>query len=124
MQVFQRQIKTAHKLIAKFGQNVNLVKIKETEDSDNPYLMATHEIEKHVVKMCFLPTRREDFKTLSFDKDSENYQGAVLAYFTSQTIRPVLKDYIERDGKTLRILSIDEINPNGESCLYKLILKE
>lgn len=121
--MFERQTKTAQKLISKYGQDVTFVHILDEKQNDRPWLTQVRDEAELTVKMVFLPLNRSGLETLTLMNKSEVAQKALLAYMPKQNFEPSLNDYVIRDGERLEILSIDEINPNGESVYFKLILK-
>lgn len=123
MGVFDRQIATAKRLIAKNGQNVKwlIVSNDSPTDAAKPWQVESSKIEK-TVRIAFLPVSLQGSKTKHYSQNGEIHEGSVLAYMGAVDFEPSLKDLIVRDGKNFRILDIDKLSPNGEVILYTMIL--
>lgn len=124
---FDAQVKTALRLIEKNGQGVTwrIVRDEAPVDASKPWKPTNDAtpVEKNVT-ICFLTVDRMTFETLSFMDNGEVPQGAVMGYMGAVDFAPSLKDVVIRDGKELRIHYIDELKPNGQTILYKMVFKE
>lgn len=124
---FDAQVKTALRLIEKNGQVVTwrIVRDEPPVDSAQPWKPTNDAtpVEKNV-SICFLTVDRQTFESLSFMDNGEIPQGAVMGYMGKVDFVPSLKDVVVRDGKELRVYYIDELKPNGQTILYKMVFKE
>lgn len=119
---FDRQIETAKRLIAKNGQTVTWRKpAATTPDVSKPWLpVAALPTDYDDVVICFLPPGRIGEELIKFVKGSEVTTGSVQGLMASVSFEPDAKDIVLRDGKTLRIKSIDPLSPNGQVILYTI----
>lgn len=122
---FDRQIKTALKLIAKNGQAVKWRVVRNGEaDPSTPWKPALPiEVVEYDVEMCFLPISRQIRESLVFMKGSDVSTSSVMGYMGAVEFAPSLKDVVIRDGQEYRIENIDYLAPNGQNILYTVIFK-
>lgn len=119
---FDRQIETAKRLIKKNGQLVTWRKLAATTpDASKPWLVAASTpTDYEDVSICFLPPGRVTQELIHYIKGSDVTTGNVQGLMAAQAFEPDAKDVVMRDGKTLRIKSIDPLAPNGQSILYTI----
>lgn len=121
---FDRQIKSALKMITKYGQKVVWRIITETQDVSEPWKNSAQTVANHTVSICFLPTNKQELESIAFRAGIEVPKGCVLGYMGAQDFEPNLKDAVVRQGVKLSIFYIDKLSPNGQNLLYTLLLKE
>jgi len=118
---FDRQIETAKRLIAKNGQTVTWRKLGvATPDPSTPWKPAADTPEDHSPKICFLPPGRVGQELIRYLKGTEVTTGSVQGLMSAVDFEPTANDVVIRDGKTLRIKSIDPLSPNGQIILYTI----
>lgn len=123
MAIYDRQINTALRLIKKYGQKVEWLINERTPDNDKPYLDEEISQTKKDVRIAFFTVDNVGKETFYFMKDTEIPAGAVVGYMGYHGFNPALNDEVNRDGTTLRIHSIDVLEPNGRPILYTVIFK-
>ena len=123
---FDRQVQTALKLIKKNGQAVKWRVINDPLPTDpaKPWEPAKATPIDNDVVICFLPIDRQTMETLNFIKGTEISKGSVMGLMGQTSFSPNLKDVVLREGKELRIASIDVLSPNGQVILYTVVFKE
>ena len=123
---FDRQVKTALKLIAKNGQAVKwrIVRDGAPVDSSQPWKPTQPATPvEHDVTICFLTVNKDTYETLSYMAGGEVPMGAVMGLMGAVNFEPSLKDVVIRDGKELRLFNLEELNPNGQTILYTMVFK-
>ena len=123
---FDRQVQTAKKLIAKNGQLVKWRVIRDAAPVDtaqpwkptNPATPVEHD-----VTICFLTVDKDTYETLSYMAGGEVPMGAVMGLMGAVNFELSLKDVVIRDGKELRLVNIEELNPNGQTILYTMVFR-
>lgn len=123
---FDRQVQTAKKLIAKNGQLVKWRVIRDAAPVDtaqpwkptNPATPVEHD-----VTICFLTVDKDTYETLSYMAGGEVPMGAVMGLMGAVNFELSLKDVVIRDGKELRLVNIEEFNPNGQTILYTMVFR-
>lgn len=120
MGVFDRQIASAKRLIAKNGQFVTWRSIGEPTpvDPNKPWDETTHTQTDSSVKIAFLPTDRIGAEFRNYLAGTSVPMGKELGYMAPVDFTPSLKDVVLRGSEELSILKIDRIAPNGEIVLY------
>ena len=117
--VFTAQILSAKRMIAKYGQVCTLRKIANgTPDPAKPWEPVTPTTVDNSVRIAFFPNTRANNEFLHYIPGTEIPAGTEVGYLEGSGVAPTLQDLIIRDGKTLSIVSVDRIAPNGEICLY------
>lgn len=118
---FDRQIETAKRLIAKNGQTVTWRKVGvDTPDPSKPWKPAADTSTDTDVVVCFLPPGRVGQELIRYLKGTEVTTGSVQGLMSAVSFEPTANDVVVRDGKTLRIKSIDPLSPNGQIILYTI----
>lgn len=126
--VFQRQIATATRLIAKYGQDCTWRKTVVLGPPEKP---TGQTVEDFPVKIVFVNHKRERLLTaLSMLKDTEIPSGGLLGLMAVVPFEPELVDAVYRGiNATGEQYGIDDENgieklaPNGEGAiLYKIRL--
>lgn len=119
MGVFDRQIETARRLIAKNGEICVWREMVNAAGSEpwKPSDPAEIDVPKHDVKICWVPeaTIRNMF-------DSEVPRLTYYGLMSVQDFRPSIQDDIQRsDGSRAKVEWLTELNPNGaESILWAI----
>lgn len=123
---FDRQIKTALRLIAKNGQAVKWRVIDDPTPTDpnKPWEPGPATPDDKDVTICFLPIDRQTMETFNFIKGTEVTKGSAMGLMGQVNFDPNIKDVVIRDGKELRIASLDVLSPNGQKILYTVVFKE
>lgn len=123
---FDRQIKTALRLIAKNGQAVKWRVIDDPTPTDpnKPWEPGPATPDDKDVTICFLPIDRQTMETFNFIKGTEVPKGSVMGLMGQVNFDPNIKDVVIREGKELRIASLDVLSPNGQKILYTVVFKE
>lgn len=118
MAVYTRQVATAKRLIAKYGQFCQWVKpAAEVEDPDSPWNNGAGEpVVYEKIKLAFFPNPKH---SLSRAMGNEVQVGGSIAYMAAVNFVPSLEDkIIKADGSPATITYIDKIAPNGEPILF------
>lgn len=128
MGVFDRQIATAKRLIAKYGETVTWNRYGESvpEETDEPWNATDIDPIQTPVKVAFFPTGSSISQLIRFMKNSDITTGNELGYMAQVPFVPSAKDTLTRkNGSEYRIKSIDPLDPNGEGViLYTLEFQE
>lgn len=116
---FDKQISSASRLIARYGQLVKWRVVRN--DTPVDYLQPWKRQEptsfvEHDVSICFF----SEGDSLKYFKDSEVQTGSIVGYMGAVNFEPSLKDVVIRNNKELRIRSIDALAPNGQNILYTI----
>lgn len=119
MAMYDRQIKTAKRLIAKYGID-SPVTSKEvvTPNPNRPWETTTVETTNNA-PICFLPA---DAKTIEMMGLTEVPVNAMLGYMGAVDFKVDLTSTILFDGKTWAIKALDILKPNGRTILYTMVL--
>lgn len=124
MGVFDRQIATAQRLIAKYGQAVIWQTVNQGAPADplKPWESSASPDTPNNTKICFVPVRDNDWrKLLAYLKGTEVPTGKLAGLMAGNvSFEPKLKDTVLRDGVTLNVTNIDLISPNDQKILYIL----
>lgn len=122
--VFDRQIATAQRLIAKYGQDVTWQTVVDGAPADaaKPWKPAEATDTQTTTKVCFVAVRDNDWrKLLAYLKGTEVPVGRLAGLMAGNvSFTPKLKDIVIRDGVTLNVTNIDLVSPNGQKILYIL----
>uniref|UniRef100_A0AAU6W1F2 Head-tail joining protein n=1 Tax=Pseudomonas phage Pavpe01 TaxID=3138545 RepID=A0AAU6W1F2_9VIRU len=128
MGVYDRQVATAKRLIAKYGELVtwNSYGASVPEDPAEPWNPTDIEPDKHTVRVAFFPTGSSISQLIRFMKNGDIETGNELGYMAQVPFVPSGKDTLTRtDGSEYRIKNIDPIDPNGEGViLYTVEFQE
>ena len=122
MGVYDRQIKTATRLIKEKGQVVTWKVLADGAPVDplKPWLPSGGVPEEKEVIIVFLPHTKENKQFLRYMKQSEVETGFLTGLMAQVDFAPQIKDVVVRDGVELTVETIDIISPNGENILYAL----
>ncbi|AMW36194.1 head tail joining protein [Xanthomonas phage XAJ2] len=123
MGIFDRQIASAERAIAKNGQAVKWLLIGEaSQEGSEPWNNPNPApVEKDVV-ICFLPPTAQSkyFSVLAngqSDLPSSYMRGLMKGNID---FVPTVKSTVIRDGQALTVRAVEKLSPNGEKVLYKL----
>lgn len=122
MAVYARQIATAKRLITAKGKAVTWRSNSDGApgDASQPWKPGATAAIDYLVSIVFLPENRVGYEWLVRMTNSEIPEGSGYGLMHAVTFEPTLKDVVIKDGKELRIASIDPLAPNGEVILYTL----
>lgn len=123
MGVYDRQIATAKRLIAKKGEVVTWLPSTTVQDNSKPWQTTqpggTHP--SYNVSIAFIPISDNPIDALlRFVKGTSVTDGTLKGYMGQVPFAPATNDSIVRDGKTYIVKSIDPLAPNGEPILYEI----
>lgn len=124
MATYDRQIATAKKLIAKFGQAVEWNTESNSANVYEPWNSETSSAVKNQASICFLPINLADLPTFGYIDQTDVPKGAVKGLMGNVPFNPKLKDWVIRDGKRLNIDQIKVLSPNGEKILFNILFKD
>lgn len=124
---YDRQISTAKRLIAKYGERVTWnsalpsVPVTDKPWESNPVSTAAYD-----TTVAFFPTGSSIGQLIRFMKNGDIPTGNELGYMAQVEFTPSSLDTLTRsDGSVYRVKSIDPLNPNGEGViLYTLEFQE
>lgn len=120
MAVFSRQVASATRLIAKYGELVKWQQTTYTQPSETPWKQTESTPVQTNVSIVFLPVTRIGGETLRHMKGSEVSAGGMKGLMAANGFTPSIKDTVLRGSKLLRISTLTELNPNGESILWEI----
>lgn len=119
--MYDRQVATAKRLIAKYGAVVPVTTRVDVEDPDKPWLNTETEV-AHNAAVVFLPLTSGAMKSLGMINTTEVPVGAVLAYMGAVDFEVDLKTTFLFEGKTWSMLNLDLLRPNGRIILHTMVL--
>jgi len=118
-------IATAKRLIAQKGQAVTWKSIGDpVADPNKPWEPTSQVVTDYSANIAFLPINLSTRKFSQAITGTDIPIGTEKGYMGAQSFEPKIKDVILRNGKTLTVLSIDRIAPDGSPILYTLELGE
>lgn len=124
---YDRQISSAKKLIARYGEIVTWQSVLDGPPvtSDQPWKPSFPTVAnvEHQVSMVFLPLSKEAKETMLRMRGTEVQTGFVMGYMGAVSFTPSLKDVVVRRGKHLRPEHIDTLEPSGEAVLYTIVFR-
>lgn len=118
MAVYTRQIQSAKRMIAKYGQFCTWTEPGQVEKNpDEPWNNEpSADVVHEKIKIAFFPNNQ---KTLARAIGGDVTFGNSLAYMAAVNFTPSNDHTITKaDGSKATIVDIDEINVNGESILF------
>lgn len=121
MAMYDRQVKTAKRLIAKFGAPVVVKNKTITPNPVKPW-ETIENVSQHTVPVCFLTLDSAALKTLSITPGTEVPKGASLALMGAVNFEVSLTTTFEHDGKTWAMYWMDKLAPNGRPILFTMVL--
>jgi hypothetical protein len=125
MGTYDRFIKTAKRLIAKYGEKCEWQVNSDTSDdeSDEPWKSEDVAPVVHSVKIAFFNSEQTGLETLSKAVNNSVVIGNVVGYMPAVDFKPDMRDTIKRlvAEKNLTLVSIDEINPNGVTPIIYIL---
>ena len=122
MAQYDRQIATALRLIAKYGQIATWRQIVDgVPDPETPWLPVGSAPVDYSPHICFLPLDRDGKEFLMSIGQTEAVSGSMYGLMGNVAFVPNIRDTVIRDGVSLEIKSIDLLSPNGQKILYTMI---
>lgn len=120
---YDRFVKTAKRLIAKYGEVCNWVIEGQETDSDEPWKADNAPDVTHKVRIAMFPNDGSGLETLAKMLGADVTIGNVIGYMANVPFEVSDRDTIVRTaaGKTLSINSIDEINPDGKKTILYIL---
>lgn len=124
MGVYDRQIASALRMIAKYGElcTINSVVDTPVPDSNEPWNDGPNGPVPHVgIPIAFFPLNEKQRRTVqATDGDLTGYE---CAYIGQLSFALGLKDFIVRgSGKVAKVISFDALNPNGEGVILHTVI--
>jgi hypothetical protein len=121
MAVYTRFIKTALRLIKKYGQIVDWTIPLKQNDNTQPWLKLDGLPEIKKPSIAFFTVDKEMKETFRYGEGFRDVaEGSLIGYMGAVDFEPSLNDSVFRNGKTLQIKNIDCLNVNGEIVLYTI----
>lgn len=121
---FDRQIATAVRLVAKYGQDIIWRTVVDGAPANpaQPWKPTEAADTDTTAKVCFVAVRDNDWrKLLAYLKGTEVPVGRQAGLMAGNVaFEPKLKDVVVRDGVVLTVTNIDLVSPNGQKILYIL----
>lgn len=129
MGVFDRQIASAKRMIAKYGEFCVFKQPGDPIplDPEKPWIIPDGaEVDFIDIKIAFFGLDVEKFKMYQEMFGTEVPTGIYMGYMANVPFTPTLKDSIRRkSGAMLSIVNINVVNPNGEAAiLYEIMVRE
>ena len=129
MGVFDRQIATAKRLIAKYGEPVtwHSAPTSVPSDDDQPWNGTdVKPIDRPGIRVAFFPTNSSIGQLIRMMRNSDIPTGNELGYMAQVPFEVSSLDTLtRRNGSVYRIKNIDPLDPNGEGViLYTLEFQE
>lgn len=122
--IFENSIKSASRMIRKFGQKVTWKKATTSvSDVERPWEVSSGPFPEYFPYMVILPLSSEGRgrvgqETNNYRRQSDIQSGAVLAYMEAVGFEPSIDDIVLIGGKEFRIRNFDALNPNGSGAIY------
>ena len=121
---YDRQIKTAIRLIKRYGQLVTWRQLfyPLTPDPNKPYKVVPVPPVDKEVHIAFFTVDRWNQRTLFYKKDTEIPIGTLIGYMAAPTFTPEpnLKHIVLRGEEQLSIRNFDILSPNEQNILYTI----
>lgn len=119
MTTYTKQIESTKQLIKRKGQLVTWRSVANGNptNSNEPWKAGAPVYKNYAAVMVFLPATKDSLYLL---RETEIPKGDLIGLMGAVSFKPTLKDVVIRDGKTLSIVSIDEVAPAGETILYTI----
>lgn len=128
MGVFDRQVATAKRLIAKYGEPVTWHSAPPSDAPDDQPWNGTdvQPIDRPGIRVAFFPTNSSIGQLIRFMRNSDIPTGNELGYMAQVPFEVSSLDTLtRRNGSVYRIKNIDPLDPNGEGViLYTLEFQE
>lgn len=120
---YDRQIQTAKRLIAKFGESCFWKQYNDTAPADatKPWLLQDTGAVSNPANIVFLSRNRQNEAFMQALGKSDIRVGRVYGLMGEVTFVPTLKDCVVRaNGDIYKINRIDTLCPNGQNILYTI----
>lgn len=122
MAVFDKFDKLAHKLINKWGYQKATI-ARQVKLNTEEFWNSDFEIKYEKIKICILPLKKYSRETYRVEGDKTMADSSYMGYMPNYGFVPTINDKITVKDNEFTIVSVIEINPNGEKILFKLELK-
>ena len=122
MVVFNIYYKLAHKLINKWGYQKATI-ARQVKLNTEEFWNSDFEIKREKIKICILPLKKYSRETYRVEGDKTMVDSNYIGYMPNYGFLPTINDKITVKDNEFTIVSVIEINPNGEKILFKLELK-
>lgn len=129
MAEFDKQIKTALKLIKKKGKVVKWRVLRDgaPPDGNKPWKVAAADTLDYDVSICFVPIGSSSALPMSFIVNAPvpvECLSGFMAAADAVSFTPSLKDIVIMDDKELRIENIGTLSPNGQNIIHAIVFKK
>lgn len=122
--VYSTNIAMARRLIATKGQKVQWKVLTPTVGAEEWKPAAAKSV-LFEVDMVFLPDDKRNFESIVFKPGTNVPEGNIVGYLAGTNMfEPNQEDTVIRNGKELRISTIETIAPNGTNILHIIRFKE
>lgn len=124
---FDRLRNTATRLIAKYGEKVRYINVKDGAPIDGREWEKSEPTKiEHIISAVFLPNKSSIEQLFQMMQNGNVQTGNETVYIPTLPFTPSLKDIIIRsDGVERRLKSISPIQPNGDAVVvYKMDIQE
>ena len=112
----------AHKLINKWGYQKATI-ARQVKLNTEEFWNSDFEIKYEKIKICILPLKKYSRETYRVEGDKTMADSSYMGYMPNYGFVPTINDKITVKDNEFTIVSVIEINPNGEKILFKLELK-
>lgn len=122
--VYARQVSTAKRLIAKYGEPVTVTLQIVAQNPVKPWETSTVQVQK-ADKMAFFTVGTQVQKSIMLSPDKPYPVGSLLGYMAYSGYMIDMNTIVTRsDGTVLRVLNIDVLKPNSEPILFTVVFKQ
>lgn len=123
MGVYDRFVKSAKRIISKYGADCEWSVESQAQDDDEPWNATEEPSVKHPVKIALFPNDGSGMETLAKMLGADVTVGNTIGYMANVPFDVSDKDTIvnKADGKQMTINSIDKINPDGKKVILYIL---
>lgn len=120
MGIYDNAVKTAKRLIHRYGQSVTWRQPAATTPGNTPWKPTAAAPTDETVKIVFLPKTGDSKELLRYLAGTEITIGSLQGLMPVTDFEPDLNDVVLRDGKELRIKAITPLSPGGVIIFYTI----
>lgn len=120
MGIYDNAVKTAKRLIHRYGQPVTWRQPAAVSNDATPWNPTAAAPTDEPVKIVFLPKNNESQALLRYLAGTEITIGSLQGLMPVVDFTPDLSDVVLRDGKELRIKAITPLSPGGVIIFYTI----